>query len=654
MRFAAHHRATWLGLALLAVMTAVQLALQPSAAGELAALTRDWLLLPRLVAGMAVGACLGMAGALMQWVTRNPIASPDLLGLKAGAQVGVIAGLLLPAAGGLPFVLAGGLAAALLTFAVAGGWRTAPLRLTLAGVGVAQCLGAALALFLSLNDQAAMVVSLWNTGSLQQLGWHGLIPAAIALPAGVLLLLVMARSLDVSVLGDAAMQGLGLPPARFKLATIVLASVLAAVAFQLAGPLGMIGLVTPNLLRLAFGMVRPTTMLPACALWGAGITIGADNLTLALAPYASMPLGVLSMLSGSLAVVALLAIGPRALGVAFTRPAQASGTRVLGLWHFTAIASAAMAMLLLLGLSPLSGDAIGLWRAWHAGDPLAATVFDIRAPRLVVDMLAGASLAIAGTLLQTITRNPLAGPEILGISQSAALAVLALLLFAPDLALSWRVPVAWLGAALALSLIFFLNLRHGLEPLRLVLTGFAITGAALGLVNLLLAQFTANVSMGLIWMVGSTYGRTWQDVVLLLPWLLAGLAASVLSARSQDVMRLGDTMAIGLGLPLARRRVALIALAGVLIAAPVAVAGPIGFVGLLVPHGVRLLGFHLAHERLIASALLGAVLLLAADVVTRHLLAPLDVPVGIATAALGAPFFLWLLRRNARPVTSSA
>jgi ABC-type Fe3+-siderophore transport system permease subunit len=646
-------RAWVIGWGLLAVMVAWQLFVRLSPATlhglqvdvSIEALLQTWVFWPRLAAGLVVGACLGSAGALMQLITRNPLVSPDLLGITAGAQLGVILGLMLPASLGLPLIFVGGTVAALLTFFVAGGWNTSALRLTLAGVGIAQCLGAFIALFLSLNDHAAMVVSLWNTGSLQQFGWTALTPAWLLVPLAAIVLVLLARPLNLTVLGDAQMRSLGVTPTWIKAVSIILGTLLTALAFQLAGPLGLIGLITPNLLRLVLGVTRPSSLVPLCALWGAGLTLFADNFNTALSQWVSVPFGVLSALLGSVAILVLLRLIPRAPSAAIARVEGQTVARRLPLPVFVGLMMWLCAVLMVLGVT--YGDSTsGFIQAWWSGDEQARTLLNLRMPRLLVDLIAGACFALSGMMLQTVTRNPLAGPEILGVSQTSALAVLLALVLVPQWAGDWRFPIAWVGAIAALVLVIGLNIRHGLEPLRLTLTGFAVGGASLALISFLIAQFSTNVAQAMIWMVGSSYGRTWADVIGMMPWVVLGVALCAAAARWMDLLQLGDGVAKSLGLAVVPRRAMLVAIASLLVAVPVAVVGPVAFVGLLVPHGVRLLGYYRTVQRLWAAPWLGATLLMSADFLGRLLLAPLDIPLGIMTAAIGAPCFLWLLSRT--------
>nr|WP_253207277.1 iron ABC transporter permease [Verticiella sp. GG226] len=647
---------------LLTVSIALHITLQlretAAVSAALSTTLHNWLIGPRVVAGLVVGSCLGVAGALMQAIARNPLVSPDLLGVTAGAQLGLMASLVLPVAYGLPSVFLGGVLAAFATFALAGGSRTTPLRLILAGVAIGQALSAILTLLLSLNDQAAMVISLWNTGSLQQVGWDGLRPALWVLPVAALVIGLLARPLATTLLEDAVMRSLGVATARLRTITLLLASVLAALAIHLAGPLGFVGLLVPNLLRIAYGIHRPLPLLGLSLLWGGAATLLADTIGMALAPWLTMPFGVLSAILGALTLLALLhlrggtvAHAPSAVRAHARRPR-------LPLPAFVLLSLGLICGLVFVGTFSVGSahdTPLGGWHAWLAGDAMAVALADLRLPRWSADLGAGALLALAGVILQDVTRNPLAGPEILGVNQFAGLAVLATLTLAPHLGDTWRVGIAWSGAGLALALAIGLNLRHGLEPMRLTITGFALAGLAMALGSLLLAQYSGNVAQGLIWLVGSSYGRTWRDVALLLPWLFAGACLAALAARSLDVLRLGTDTARSLGLPVLRHRMALITLAAMLTAAAVATVGPVAFIGLLVPHGVRLLGFHRTAHRLVAAPLLGALLLLAADVLARALFAPLDIPLGIATAAVGTPAFLLLLARTwLRPGGSSS
>lgn len=649
-------RATWTGLALLLMLMAWHGILRYPAVGSEAfwapwlkdpsmeGLLLWWAQIPRVTAGLIVGAGLGIAGALMQLITRNPLVSPDLLGITAGAQFGVILGMMLPAAFALPLVFLGGLLAAMLTFFFAGGSRTTPLRLVLAGMAMAQILYALLTLLLTLNERAAFVVAIWDTGSLSQFGWARVQLALWMVPPLLLALALLRRPLNMALLGEAQMRVLGLSPRMLKAMVILIGTLLTALAIHIAGPLGFIGLVAPNLVRYGFGVHWPSRLLPLAALWGGVLTLSADVLVAAVAEVIELPLATLSAVLGGVAVMLLLRL---------TRSRQFPSQASLGAGEATGkkLPTPAMVGVLTimlgagLGYGVLGGDTISL-AMLTAGDGVAWQLLDLRLPRLMVDAAGGALFATSGLILQGVTRNPLASPSVLGVSQMAALAVLAGIMLLPELATAWRLPFAWLGAAVALVIVILLNVRHGLEPLRLILTGFALTGVAAGLTSLLIGFHSLNITLALIWMAGSSYATTWGDFWVLLPWLCIGLGLALLARRWMDLLALGDGVADSLGVGAARKRLLLLVLASFMIAAAVSVVGPVAFVGLLVPHAVRLLGFYGYLDRLIVTPLMGAALLVLADAGGQQLLSPLDVPLGVMTATIGAPVFLVLLTRT--------
>ncbi|MBB5321603.1 iron ABC transporter permease [Marinobacter oulmenensis] len=605
-----------------------------------------WSQMPRVVAGILVGAGLAVAGTLMQLVTRNPLVSPDLLGITAGAQFGVILGLMLPAAFGLPLILVGGILAATLTFALAGGSRTTPLRLVLAGLAMAQLLYALITLFLSLNQYVAMVLSIWDTGSLSQFGWGRLQPALWLMPPLLVLLFLLRRLLNMALLDDPQRQSLGLSPRLFKALVIMVGTVITALAINVAGPLGFIGLVAPNLVRYGFGVRWPSRLLPLATLWGAVLTLAADVVVAALADVIELPLATLSAVLGGLAVILLLRFASAATGGGGLGAHAMTGVPSLRVPLSVMVMILLVSLVLVLGFGLTGVDGLSLLTGVWQGQPLAWQLAELRLPRLLVDAAGGALFATAGLILQAVTRNPLASPGVLGVSQVSALAVLASLLLMPELGVAWRLPFAWMGAALALALVVLLNVRHNLEPLRLILTGFALTGMASGAISLLIGFYSLNVTLALTWMSGSSYGATWSDAMALLPWLVLGLSLAVLARRWMDLLALGDGVADSLGVGAAGKRLMLLVLASLLIAAAVSVLGPVAFVGLLVPHAVRLLGFYHYRDRLIVTPLMGAVLLMLADVGGQRLLAPLDLPLGIMTATIGGPVFLYLLSRT--------
>ncbi len=279
---------------------------------------------------------------------------------------------------------------------------------------------------------------------------------------------------------------------------------------------------------------------------------------------------------------------------------------------------------------------------------LAGTlILDIRLPRVVLAALVGASLAGAGTLYQALFRNPLADPYILGISSGAGLgAMIALVLTAGATALRFgAVPVAaFAGAMLTMLLVVRLaNVRGRLDPTSLLLAGVALSYTLAAVTSFVMVLAREQMAAIVYWMMGGFSAATWGYVWMIVPMFLLGVLVPLLSTRELDLMLLGDERAGHLGLSVERFKLVMLAAASLLTAAAVAVAGLIGFVGLMVPHMVRLV-LGPDHRRLLpASLLTGAIVLVLADLIARTIIAPIEIPVGIVTAVLGGPFFIWLL-----------
>lgn len=279
-------------------------------------------------------------------------------------------------------------------------------------------------------------------------------------------------------------------------------------------------------------------------------------------------------------------------------------------------------------------------------------VWDLRLARVLLAALVGAGLAGAGAAFQGLFRNPLADPFVIGASGGAALgATLAIVAGGREggwLAVS--VPLAaFAGALLAVLLVYLIASSGGGDSATaLLLAGAALSTMLSSVVSLLMLLNDRELPEIFAWLLGGFSGRSWGHLALSAPPLLLGLGALWLLARPLDALSAGEESARSLGLPLRQARGALVAAASLATAAAVAAGGVVGFVGLVAPHVARLL-CGAGHARLVpASALIGALLLLLADTVARSAAAPLELPVGVITAVLGGPFFLWLLHRRGR------
>lgn len=332
-----------------------------------------------------------------------------------------------------------------------------------------------------------------------------------------------------------------------------------------------------------------------------------------------------------------------------TRRAPQAGA--LALLVVCVVAVVCLAVLALLSLT-LPTPRVGLGElvalSQGSGRPLArVVVLDLRLPRLTLGVLAGAMLGLSGALLQTALRNPLAGPELLGVTSGATIVVAAITILHLPVLLA-VIPWLALAGGLLAGGIVILSMRRTHDPVRLVLVGAALTALLNACVIVLVSYGTqADISILFLFLVGSLANRTWPHVQLILPWALVCIPLAFALARSLNVLQLGEHVARGLGMPVGRVRIFILILAVALVAGVVAVCGPIAFVALLAPHLTRRL-LRSTDARLVlpTTALIGAVLLTAADLLAHTLFDPMELPVGLWTTLLGGPLLLVLLQRQ--------
>ncbi|WP_115862674.1 FecCD family ABC transporter permease [Halorussus litoreus] len=277
----------------------------------------------------------------------------------------------------------------------------------------------------------------------------------------------------------------------------------------------------------------------------------------------------------------------------------------------------------------------------------ASVVWNLRIPRVVVGILAGANLAVSGAIFQAITRNELASPYVLGVSSGAGLAVLLTLVVFSGAA-AFLPLFAAAGGAIAFMLVYAIAWKGGTSPVRLVLAG-VIVGTVFNSLQtglFFFAEDLAVVQSAIAWTTGSLTGTDWEQVRLALPWTMIAVVLSVAGSRQLNVLLLGESTAKSLGMSVERVRFGLASVAVLAASAAIAVAGIVGFVGLVVPHMVRYLVGSDYRRLVVGCAFAGPALMVAADVGGRLLLYPIQLPVGIVTGVLGGPYFLYMMRKQ--------
>ncbi|MCZ4507480.1 iron ABC transporter permease [Streptomyces sp. ActVer] len=616
--------------------------------------------LPRMTAGILVGVILGVAGAVLQAVSRNVLAAPDTLAVNAGSYLALglvgATGVSLPLLASSGVAFAGGLLAAAVVLALSG-LGTGTVRLVLAGTALTLGLTSMTESLLLLFPEQTEGLYQWNQGSISQNGFDGVLQMLPVALIGLVGLLLTARRVDALALGDDAARGLGVPVRATRVTVVVLATLLSAAAVTLAGPIGFVGLCAPALVRpLARrfrGLVRTRTNLPVAGVVGAGLVLGSDVLLRALVPSdtaVAVPTGVVTSLIGAVFLVVM------ALRVRDTFGAEAPDRlRIPSRTAFLVALAALVAVVVgvtiagaLLGDSKLLlGDVVN-WAQGRAGQTVSF-VLDTRMPRVLAALCAGAALALAGTLVQAVTRNPLAEPGVLGVSGGAALGAVLLVTTVP-VAGTWSVAgAAFAGAAITSVIVFGLAARGGYQQNRLVLVGIGMAAGTTALVSLLIVLTDPfNATKALTWLSGSTYGRTMPDVLPVALVLVLGLVVAVARRTELDLISLDADTPRLLGLRLSPARLGFLVVSVLLSATAVASAGTIGFVGLVAPHAARALVGR-RHVRVVPVAvLLGAALVCTADLLGRTVIAPAQLGAGLMTAVIGTPYFLYLLVRSRR------
>jgi len=319
--------------------------------------------------------------------------------------------------------------------------------------------------------------------------------------------------------------------------------------------------------------------------------------------------------------------------------------RVFVLTLFTLLAVVGIILSLTKGALYISLNDIITAIFSDSSGPSRQIIWNIRLPRTLVGALVGINLALAGAILQGVMKNPLADPHIIGISSGAGLAGVTIMVLFPHKEYLVT-PLAFVGAMSSALFIYILAWKGGIRPVRIILAGVAVSAFLNSGISALMVFYSDRVHGALMWMVGGLSARSWPHLDIILPYTIVGGILAILGAGRLNILNLGDDIARGLGLNVEVSRIAMTAVAALLAASAVSVVGLLGFVGLIVPHGARLLVGSDYRYLLPASAILGVAVVTLSDTLARVAFSPIEIPVGIIMAFVGAPFFLYLLRRD--------
>jgi iron complex transport system permease protein len=602
--------------------------------------------LPRLAMAVLCGAGLALSGAILQQVLRNPLVAPDTLAVSAGARLTL--GLVTLFAPGLfgfgrdLVAIVGAVAAAALVLAISRSRKYSPVSMILAGLVVSLYCGALSIVLVLLKDRYLIGLFIWGSGSLSQQSWEPAIQLAIRLVICGGLLILLLRPLSVLDAGEDVARNVGVPVERIRLLATGVAVLLAAFITSAVGVIGFIGLAAPALATFC-GVQR----FPARCLWSAimgGMLLLVTDLLVQLlsGDGAFIPTGAVTAVIGSPLLLLLLSRLQ-------SRQPQPPANEALATPRFIdakrrARLLALLGVLALLGFAALVLIGRGADGSWSIlGGETLADVLPWRLPRMLAAAGAGGLLAIGGYVLQRVTQNPLASPEIMGVSAGAIMgAAIALSLAGTGADINLG-PATAIGSLAALLFVLAMSLRRSAAPERILLAGVALTALVDAVVGLIIASGGPSSVLLLAWLAGSASDMSLPVATGTLAAAGVLLLVGLIGSRWLAVLSLGTSVATGIGLRVPVAQGALLVLVAVTTAIATPVIGPLTFVGLMAPHLVRMLGVRSAPVGLVMSTLTGGALMIVADTLARTIAFPLQLPTGILASLLACPVLLLLI-----------
>lgn len=600
--------------------------------------------LPRLTVAILVGAALGLTGSLLQQLTRNPLLSPSTLGVSSGAWLAlVIINIWFPAlsADYSPLVaMTGATAAVVLVIAITGIRNLSGLPVVLSGMAVNILLGAITSALVLFHNHQAKALFIWGAGDLSQYGWENMLWLAPKLLPALLVLFIAPKILLLLRLGHTGARTRGLAVAPAFLLLCATALWLVATSISSVGVIGFIGLLAPNIAR-ALGARLPGDELLYSTLLGATLLLVTDTGVIWLNQISVelVPSGLATALIGAPAIIWLS-----------HRRQQAEDTTSLQLprglkqLRHSSLLLLCSVLLCCLGANLLLTQTDNGWLVQLPD----AFSWSLRWPRLLGAVSAGAAMAVSGAILQRLIHNPLASPDLMGMSAGAVLALIIAYLFSDKLVTGFGPLVALAGSMLVLIVLLLINIKNRLAPAPLILTGIALAAMIEAIVQFVTLKGTDDIYSILGWLSGSTYRIDASKAVLLFGGSLLVILLTLLCHRGITLLSINRAIASGRGLASLSVFTGLLIASALLSALVAALLGPLAFVGLLAPHMASMLGARRVVEQFLLAALAGAALVTLADWLGQNLLYPTQISAGILASVIGAIYFLGLQLFNAR------
>ena len=600
--------------------------------------------LPRSALAILAGASLALSGVVFQQIMRNPLAEPATLGTSAGAYLALTLGtMLMPSLVGADrelFAFVGGLAATLLVFILALRRGLTPGPLILAGLIVAFTCGSLTSALLLFANPYDLSLYLWGSGSLSQNDWSAVNALLPRLFGCIMLAILLGRPLSILSLDDATAKSVGLPVFATRLIGLVIGVYLSVSVVCNVGAIGFVGLIAPATARAA-GARTLGQQFVWSPLIGAGLLWLTDQVLL-IGTFAGrewLPTGAATALIGAPILLIILMRG----SLPADRPIQRN-TDTSRSTHPWTLVVGTTCLLLILSLVFLDfGKGVTGWY-WASVHELGELLI-WRAPRTLGAASGGAMLALAGAILQRLTGNDMASPEVLGLGGGATMALTILLLLMPEAGLGLQV-IAMLAGALAVIIALLALGRHfSFNPDRFLICGVAIAALLNVIVVAALATGIPSLARLKIWMAGSTDQMTYGQAVIGAVSAFAFVATVPSLRRWLEILPLGQPTARAVGIEPQRAQLILMLFVALLSAAATLIIGPLAFVGLMAPRMVAMSGIQKPTPHLLGSAAVGALIMVIADWLGRTLLFPYEIPAGLMASLIGTPYLLWLLRK---------
>ena len=612
--------------------------------------------MPRAVMGILAGGALAVSGVILQTVTKNPLSSASTLGIHSGTYFAVVLTTIF-----FPFIMfANGIVTAflggILTFAavylLSGAGNATPVRMVLAGMIVTFLFSSLTSVLQIFYENETQGLFLWGSGTLIQNNWDGVQFSLPIIAAGMLTAFIFSKKLDTLTLGDDVATALGQNVRVVKLITILAAVLLTSVTVSVVGPIGFVGLVAPHIIKL-IGYRSHIPLVIGSFIWGGNVLLLADILARIIDPsFSELPVGAITALIGSPWLIWLVMRMKQSQGSGDTGTIMAgSGAVNLSLRKLLPMLGAVIVLTILISMS--SGnygfEPLVAWDAFFgsSNEFIRNFILNLRLPRALVAVFSGAILAVSGLIFQGVLRNPLADPSVIGITSGAGVGAL-MTMYVFSVSAVWIPVGAMIGAFVFFLIVMGLGAKAEFQPTILALLGIGVSAFGSAIIQILVVQADLGVASALTWLSGTTYAKGWSQLLQYLLWpVILFIPLLVFYIKTLDVLSLGDDTAKGLGLRVRSVRFQMAMIATLLAACSVAAVGSIGFVGLIAPHVARLLVGNANQKLLPVTMLLGGLLLLVADLFSRTLLAPNEIPSGILVALIGAPYFLWLMKKRA-------